>query len=372
MKRKIGVPQSGYNVARNIPEVDGYERTRPWDMHRVLTAVSYRLHGELPPHHQFSFRPPYFPKVDLFHFFNSVSSTSTPWFTTYEDIIPRWGKRRTPDGAKKGIELILGDACKGIIAFSNATERVLESFFKQQGYGFEWNQIAHKRNVLYPPQPLLPIQDRRTGPIQFCFVGGDFYRKGGAEVVAAFHRLYARGQCNWSLTLVGNLSSWGDYASNTHAEDEAKTRSLLQELGPHASHVDRLPNAAVLNLLGQSHYLLFPTYQDTFGYIVLEAMASGCVPIASSTRVFPEIIEHNVNGILIDVPTDEAGDAHRTGTSLSEKLALIGRIEETIEAVLNDTTETWIARSRQARQWIASAHDPAEHRNALHKLYKEI
>lgn len=73
MKQKIGVPQSGYNVARDIPELDGCERTRPWDMHRVLTAASYRLHGELPPHHQFSFRPPYFPKVDLLDFFKRAN-----------------------------------------------------------------------------------------------------------------------------------------------------------------------------------------------------------------------------------------------------------------------------------------------------------
>lgn len=367
---RIGVPQSGYNVDRNIPAIAGYHRVRPWDYHRARTAWSFKLHGRLDKYHQFSFTGPYFPRADFFHFFNSVSTSSTPWFTTYEDIIPRWWGQRSANDVKRGIQSITGDACKGIIGFSHATERVLKQYFLEHGFADDWEQIAPKRHVLLPPQQLLPPQERKSDVVRFCFVGGDFYRKGGAEVVAAFHILHARGIQNWQLTIVGNLSSWGDYASKTGPEDARRTRALISKMGDVVVHHEKLPNDQVMTLLSSSHYLLFPTFQDTFGYVVLEAMASGCVPVVSNTRVFPELIENGENGFIIDVPTDLSGDAHKTATTAEEKQKLIQRLNASISELIELKPDEWNKLSSSCRAQIDEYHNPVRHRESLATIYQ--
>lgn len=367
---RIGVPQSGYNVDRNIPQVQGVHRVRPWDYHRARTAWSFKLHGRLDKYHQFSFTGPHFPQADFFHFFNSVSTSSTPWFTTYEDIIPRWWSQRSASDMERGIQSIVSDACKGIIGFSHATEHVLKQCFLEQGFADKWEQIAPKRHVLLPPQQLLPPLERESDMVRFCFVGGDFYRKGGAEVIAAYHLLHARGIKNWQLTIVGNLSSWGDYASKTGPEDEGRTRALISEMGGLVTHHEKLPNEQVMSLLASSHYLLFPTFQDTFGYVVLEAMASGCVPVVSKTRVFPEIIQNGENGFLIDLPTDASGDAHRTATTPEEKQKLTQRLETTIKELIEIAPDDWLRLSSSCRAHIQEHHNPERHRESLLAIYQ--
>ena len=369
--KRIGVPQSGYNVDRNLPPVQGFQRMRPWDYHRARTALVFKTRGQLDKYHQFSFSQPYFPQVDFLHFFNTVSSSKTPWFTTYEDIIPRWWGERSPKEVERGIEWILGAPCKGIIGFSKATERVLEQFFDSKGHAADWKSIASKRHVLLPPQPLFPAKKRAKEIVQFCFVGGDFYRKGGAEMIAAFHQLYQRGIKNWKLTVVGNLSSWGDYASRTTQEDEEKTRLLISKMAGCVEHHAKLPNSSVMSLLSESHYLMFPTFQDTFGYVVLEAMANGCVPVTSKTRVFPEIIRHVENGFLVDLPTDASGDAHRTATSPEEKQRLTQRLSDLAESLIDLNLEEWQMLSEGSRAQIRTHHNPTQFEQALSKIYHQ-
>ncbi len=55
-----------------------------------------------------------------------------------------------------------------------------------------------------------------------------------------------------------------------------------------------------INFLCRGDIFLFPShYQEGMPYALLEAMAAGLPVIATSTGGIPEIIEHNINGILI-------------------------------------------------------------------------
>ena len=368
---RIGVPQSGYNVDRNIPQLAEFQRLRPWDWNRLLTAVEFRLRGQLSKKLQFSWSGPSWPRVDLLHFFNSVSLSSTPWVTTYEDIIPRWWGSGTPDEVRQALQAILSDSCRGVIGFSEATERVAGQFFQENGLGPQWEQIKHKRYVLHPPQPLFEPSERSQECIRFCFVGGDFYRKGGLEVLKAFDSLDSTWSSTWKLTIIGRLGSWGDYASHTTEKAEVEAREMISRNSENIAHFEAKPNPDVLALFKESHYLMFPTFQDTYGYAVLEAMASGCVPIVSATRVFPEIIEHRKNGLLVELPTDASGDAHRTATTPAEKRNLVHRLQETLLEVFDNHGQAWPKWSEASRQRIALYHDPEKHRNALKEIYQK-
>jgi glycosyltransferase involved in cell wall biosynthesis len=45
-----------------------------------------------------------------------------------------------------------------------------------------------------------------------------------------------------------------------------------------------------------------PSLFDSFGVVVLEAIAAGCVVIGSRIASFPELVTHGSNGFLVDLP----------------------------------------------------------------------
>jgi glycosyltransferase involved in cell wall biosynthesis len=367
---RIGVPQSGYPIERNIPQIPGFRQIRPWEYHRLRTAFSFRFKGKLDQFHQFSFSAPYFPSVDFLHFFNSISSSKTPWFTTYESIIPRWWNERSKEELHIGVDRLIGNPCRGLIAFSNATERVVQHFFETNGLQSEWHSLAAKRHVLLPPQPVFPERPREDNVVRFCFIGNDFYRKGGAEVVGAFYKLFETGKKNWRLTIVGDLRSWGDYASATTEADEFRTRFNLSQMSSLVTHHTKLPHPNVLSILQESHYLLIPTFHDTFGYVVLEAMAAGCVPITTKTRVFPEIICHGMNGFMLDVPTNQVGDVLRSATSPEEKQKLTHELLNLLELIVEQELKKWSELSAACRMHIQSHHNPIRFQDKLEFIYR--
>ncbi len=369
---RIGVPQSGYGAARNIPEMPGVQHVRPWDIYRVVAGTQHLLGGRPSTELLFSFRDPHFPQVDLLHFFNTVARTATPWVTTYESLIPRWYDRTSTADRARGVDLMLGDSCRQLIGFSGAAAAIFCDHIDRLGRSADWPAIEAKNTVLHPPQPLFPVVTRPDGPVRFAFVGGDFYRKGGLECLEALHRLHAAGIRDWRFEIIGQVDRWHDTTANTSEADGQRAAALLAAMPEHVTHRSAAPYADVLALLGRSHYLLFPTFQDTYGYVVLEAMASGCVPVATAVRSLPEVIEQGANGLLIEVPVNSYGDAHRTATTPEEKVRLVDRLEEALQSLLKGGHALWPERSEAAREHIRTRHNPAQHAAVLMEIYLSI
>jgi glycosyltransferase involved in cell wall biosynthesis len=99
-------------------------------------------------------------------------------------------------------------------------------------------------------------------------------------------------------------------------------------------------------------------------------MASGCVPVASKTRAFPEIIQNGENGFLIDLHMDASGDAHRTATTSEEKQKLTQRLETTIKELIEIAPDDWLRLSSSCRAHIQEHHNPERHRESLLAIYQ--
>jgi glycosyltransferase involved in cell wall biosynthesis len=68
-----------------------------------------------------------------------------------------------------------------------------------------------------------------------------------------------------------------------------------------AGHVSR---AEVFRILAQSRAVLVPSqWEETFGMVAVEAMASGTAAVASAHGAFPELVTHGSDGALFP-PTD--------------------------------------------------------------------
>jgi glycosyltransferase involved in cell wall biosynthesis len=64
----------------------------------------------------------------------------------------------------------------------------------------------------------------------------------------------------------------------------------------------------VERLYAQAHVLLFPSHMDTFGYVVLEAMAHGLPVAAPGHLALTELIEDGESGVLLPVENPLYGD----------------------------------------------------------------
>src|SRR5204862_1954116 len=67
----------------------------------------------------------------------------------------------------------------------------------------------------------------------------------------------------------------------------------------------RLSPRAVRERMAESHLLLFPTLNETFGFVLAEAGATGLDAVTVATRAIPEILPQALLASAVAVPTNE-------------------------------------------------------------------
>lgn len=150
-------------------------------------------------------------------------------------------------------------------------------------------------NATPPPTGILG-SERASRPqrIRLCFLGNLGPRKGPSHVIDALGLLIADG-------VDAELEIAGD-------GDEAPLRARAVKLGV----ADRvrfhgwIGRDAVSGILGRSHYLVLPSAAENQPLVIIEAMAHGVVPLASTVGAIPDLIDHGVTGFLLE---DLAGSA---------------------------------------------------------------
>jgi glycosyltransferase involved in cell wall biosynthesis len=122
------------------------------------------------------------------------------------------------------------------------------------------------------------------GPVRLLFVGGDFRRKGGDTLLAAFRRRLM-----------------------AHCELDIVTREPVNTAGLSnlRVHGGLRPNSPELvALYERADVFIFPTLADMLPLSIMEAMAAGLPVIATNVGAIAEQIDHGVSGFLIE-PGDE-------------------------------------------------------------------
>ena len=61
-----------------------------------------------------------------------------------------------------------------------------------------------------------------------------------------------------------------------------------------------LPYEELEKVYANTNILVHPSSDDSFGVTILEAMKGGCAVISSRLYAFPEMVEHEKNGLLIE------------------------------------------------------------------------
>lgn len=244
-------------------------------------------------------RIPILARCDLVHIDGAmIPITDTPWivgsveyasaFFSFDDT---WHSR--PSMRNSLVRLLSGPKCRRILTHSEAS---LNSLRLGLGQGFD--SIASKTGVIPPVVPtrrLLrnPPKKGNDEPIRVLFVGNHFFDKGGRELFYAFRRL--RKKYDVELILVT--------AVPPHHRDYFDSLAELIRKEPGVRLFSRVPSQVLWNeYFAKSDIFCLPSYMDTFGYVVMEAMANRLPVVTTDMFALPEIVKDGETGLLVHAP----------------------------------------------------------------------
>jgi glycosyltransferase involved in cell wall biosynthesis len=147
--------------------------------------------------------------------------------------------------------------------------------------------IEEKSFVNYPYMAENYKKNNRNndGIINFIFVGLNSRGKGGDELLEAFTHIKEQ---NIRLTFISNLSD--------EIQSKYKKDSRITLLSPQ-------PREKLFNeIYPQMDVMIFPSFYESFGVVLLEALSFGMGIITLNTYATPEIVQNNYNGKLLHHP----------------------------------------------------------------------
>jgi glycosyltransferase involved in cell wall biosynthesis len=271
------------------------------------------------------------PDFDMVHAVNGVPILSRrPYVLTFEDYLPRVPEDRYVGWLEARLQReLLSPRCVALVAISEYARRQ----FRLQCRSFaERDQLEAKTELIYPALPLRRREPKPApdGTLRLLFVGRDFMHKGGPAVVGAHERLRDAGVPVQTTVVSALRWSHDGYVGPPSHELVEREHARLASSG--VEHHPALPNAEVLRLMDEAHFLVFPTLHDTFGYVSLEALASGTPVIATATNALPEVVEDGVNGYLLPLELD--GQLGRWAWSYrTTEAGYVAAYERTIDAL---------------------------------------
>jgi glycosyltransferase involved in cell wall biosynthesis len=319
---------------------------------------------------------------DIAHLFNSVSFSGRPWISTFETTVPFFRQEieeylgagmeisavQNKWKLLKGIEACSSDSCKALIALSKCAMNIQLGLISN--YPNYEASIKSKLINLYPPQELLiESLDQKPAAIdnklKFMFVGREFYRKGGLEILRCFEEL--AGTYQFELIIISSLQN--DIPKIIPRELELEAQQLIEKHnGSWLSYHEELENSAVLDLMKSAHIGLLPTYSETFGFSVLEFQACGCPVISTDVRALPEINNNEIGWII----STGKKTPHREIESIQDTIRdrLIGNTLKSIVINIFKNRHEINNKAEGALQQISNQHSPVKFRESLASIYR--
>ncbi len=144
--------------------------------------------------------------------------------------------------------------------------------------------------------------DRRTRPepVRILFVGAIGRLKGERDLLAALASMRREGR-RFSVSILG-------YGAESLA-DECRELGILEAV----EHLGPVALADRIAFYKDADVFVLPTYAEAMPMSVIEAMAAGLAIVTTRVGGIPEIIEHGVNGLLV-----EPGDHGELGKRIAE------------------------------------------------------
>ncbi len=215
--------------------------------------------------------------------------TNKPYILEIEDVSILFWYRKTILH-KKSARFIMkyflqSDKCEAILPWTQASYNSIKAIYGEN------EKIMSKTKVLYPAikpkidEVHIKNKAKKEGKIEVLFVGPGypgigFFAKGGYDLLKAFSTME---NDNMNLTIVSGVPQ--------NIQDEYKADNILFK--------KNIPQKEIVSLFMNSDIFVLPTYMDTFGFAMLEAMSYGIPVITTDNFAAPEIVMDGKTGIVI-------------------------------------------------------------------------
>jgi phosphatidylinositol alpha-mannosyltransferase len=177
----------------------------------------------------------------------------------------------------------LAERLHGRIAVSGAARHFIDRYFPGD------YQIIPNGVEIEPFANAQPYEELRDGTLNILFVGRLEDRKGLSYLLRGYHRLRKR-HVDARLIVVGNgprLREYRRYVATRRIRD--------------VEFVGHVPLEAKLRYFASADVFCAPsTGQESFGIVLLEAMAAGLPIVASDIHGYKNVVSRNVEGYLVE------------------------------------------------------------------------
>lgn len=177
---------------------------------------------------------------------------------------------------------------------------------------------------------------RREGPFRALYVGRLDSHKGVQDILGAVPLLEAKASRPWSIDVVGERAPWFELPPAFEAKHER------------VRFRGRLAPEALARAYAEADLLILPSRYETFGLVLVEALAHGAPVLSTPVGIAPEIVSVGKTGWLY-APGDLEGFARGFLAAMEADLARRGDLRGAVAPY------RWSAGVAQAR----AAHEAA-------------
>ncbi|MCD5494096.1 glycosyltransferase [Lactobacillus delbrueckii subsp. lactis] len=204
------------------------------------------------------------------------------------------------------------------------------------------------------------------------FIGNDFFRKGGAQLIDALESLRSdqirsdQIRSEFHLTLISSLG-YGDYASHATQDDYLHYKYKIEK-SDWITWYQNVPNDQVIAMLKNMQVGFLPTLADTFGFSVLEMQAAGVPVVTTNVRAMPEI-NNTQCGWLCELLLNPVSREAILDENLQSCKDLLEKQLKTVLAEILTHPDEISSKAINSYERIEKYHDPIKYGQILEEIY---
>ncbi len=300
---------------------------------------------------------------DLIHSNGSlIYNPDRPWVVDFEDGTAFTFLQTPSEREKRKVTReISSESCRKLMPHCEAAKKSFYSIYEPD------EKIREKTEVIYPGLKAPENYDKESGKFSILFVAREFERKGGYEAYRAFKQVKEEFE---SVEFIC-VSDTPEDVKNEDFEDTRFHQDISRE--------------RLYDLYREADLFVYPTYHDTFGLVMLEAMAFGNPVITLDAFATGEIVSDGEDGYIVEgynekwfdletkIRIDKYNDWEelREHHSEEEKDRIVQDLSRKISGLLEDE-ELYEKLESNARRKIESGKFSVEERNSkLERIYSE-
>ncbi|MFC1710680.1 glycosyltransferase family 4 protein [Nanoarchaeota archaeon] len=309
------------------------------EMKRIIRRITYPMNIPLLNARKTNYKG----KYDLIHCAHCLSLNDKPWVGDFEGYWQFWITGKDTKLIKKRVRKVLIDKnCKKILPWSNwAKQSILERF----------PEVKDKIEILHPAIPEIKLKKKlkkKNKIPTLIYVARYFWVKGGLVALESLNRLNQK----YGVRAI--------VVSNVPENLKKKYKNL--------EIYDLVPREKLFGLMSKSDIFFYPSFSDTFGFSLLEAMSFGLPIIAMKTPrnvSVSEIIKEGKTGYLVKF--DGKPEEHKIGSN--EEKIIEDFVEKTSKLIENK--KLIIKMSKNCLKEIKNGKFSVKQRNKkLKKIYQ--